>query len=203
MEKLFEAMNEIALDDTNVADINWWLQQENGKRFCPRTRSNFIADIVECKKICYKLWHDLKDCPCYENKPVKYVFQMISDLAVVKRLPKKQEPVKERTYQRGDVFVFITNNIFRKVMLCQIDYNCFLAMAFDGNRYFHEGKVIVGDPNAITKDEVNKILKGYAYKYLGNISELTIKNGEVVVEEEKKEAMSKITIGPGGVYCLG
>jgi len=184
MEVDVKVLEEIAQDKEVVG----WLEKavEKGTLLvdCPfPTRRPFPSrhKSEACPRLCGKIWPDINDaitkgnyggCSC--SKPHRLeIAQAI--IALSKLVP---EP---KTYRVGDVFEI---DGYINLLCCVGDGVIQFILLSDGNRW-REPSAISKQENAFTGLPLSRIEKALnartdRYKYLGHISELTIKNGKVV-----------------------
>ena len=73
-EEQLMVLKEIAQNQDLVDRVKWWLQQEDGKKFCPMSGSQVVSISVVCKKLCYRIWPFCIlefTCPCNYGLPAK------------------------------------------------------------------------------------------------------------------------------------
>ena len=167
MDTDVKVLAEIAKDKARVEELEGSIENGTLLSGCPFDGN----DVETCETVCHKIWTDLKrgQCPC--SKPHRLeIAQAI--IALSKLL---EEP---RTYRIGDCFSY-ENGV--ALMVRAPDNSILLTNITNECKSYVTPLFRVKDILKVPGERLEDAFISFGgMKYIGHISELTIKNGKVV-----------------------
>lgn len=170
---MINILADIAKDQEIVNDLKNAVTDGTLLKQCPFEKRNLRSVRVEnscCTKVCHRIWPDLQCfCPCHKTDREAIVNAIIAI-----------SNLYEKLYRFGDVFSY-NNRLF---ILLTVDGDHYTLLdVFTKSDYLY----LWAEPMEtevkgvyVNEDEIKDLMCGCAFTYCGHISELTIKNGQLI-----------------------